>query len=237
MAARSTFERESHRRIQRVLAALDAGALARFSCWFGGGTRIAMDLGEYRESRDIAFLCSDASAYADLRVAVGREGYGALCPASGDVKLPREIRADQYGVRFPAVVDGQTIRVELVREARIELSQLVQLPWTHVAGLSIDDCYAEKLLANCDRWADTDSLGRDLIDLAALRRAHGPIPDKAWRAAESAYKTAPRDALRKAALAYLGDAKRRERCARGLAVSEADAEHLRATIQTLLGEI
>lgn len=195
-----------------------------------------MDLGEYRESRDIDFLCSDASAYADLRVAVGRDGYGALCPATGDVELPREIRADQYGVRFPAIVDEQTIRVELEREARLELSQPVELAWTHVAGLSINDCYAEQLSANCDRWADTDSLSRDLIDLAALSRAPGRIPDEAWRAAESAYKTAPRDALRKAASAYLGDAKRRERCARGLAVRAADAERLRVTIETLLGE-
>jgi hypothetical protein len=237
MAARSTFERETHRRIQRVLEALDADALARFSCWFGGGTRIAMGLGEYRESRDIDFLCSDASGYADLRVAVGQDGYKTLFVAEHSVELPREIRADQYGVRFPAVVDGQSIRVELVREARIELTHPARPSWTDIACLSIGDCYAEELLANCDRWADTDSLSRDLIDLAALRRAHGPIPDKAWHAAESAYKTAPRDALRRAALAFLGDAKRGERCTAGLVIDEAKAERIRATIQTLLGEI
>ncbi len=109
--------------------------------------------------------------------------------------------------------------------------------WAPVACLSIPDCYAEKLLANCDRWADSDSLFRDLIDLAALRSAHGTIPDSAWRAAESAYKSAPREALRKAGLACLGDAARRARCSAGLGIAEADAERLRATVQQLLGEL
>jgi hypothetical protein len=233
------FEREAHRAVLHVLAELDAAALTRFCCWFAGGTRIAMDLGEYRESRDADFLCSDASAYADLRVAVQKDGYGALFREfDGEgVVLPREIRADQYGVRFPAVVAGRTVRVELVREARIQLSAPVRPAWAPVACLAIPDCYAEKLLANCDRWADSDSLFRDLVDLAALRAAHGPIPDRAWHAAESAYKSAPREALKKAALAYLADAERRARCSAGLGIPLSDADRLRATIQQLLGEL
>jgi hypothetical protein len=233
------FERPAHRAVIRVLSALDASALAQLSCWFGGGTRIAMDLGEYRESRDIDFLCSDASAYADLRVAVQRHGYAALFgpSRSDEVELPREIRADQYGVRFPAVIAGSAIRVELIREARIELARPVHPDWSPVPCLSIGDCYSEKLLANCDRWADSDSLCRDLLDLAALRSWHGPIPDAAWAAAESAYKTAPRDALISAAQAFLSDANLRARCASALTITAPVAERLAAAVRALQAEV
>ena len=53
------FERPHHQRIAHVLSALDGGVLAQLSCWFGGGTCIALKFGEYRESVDIDFLVSD----------------------------------------------------------------------------------------------------------------------------------------------------------------------------------
>jgi hypothetical protein len=55
------FRRTHHRAIARVLRAMDAEFLARAGCFFGGGTQLAMTLGEYRESRDIDFLRSLSS--------------------------------------------------------------------------------------------------------------------------------------------------------------------------------
>lgn len=61
------FDRPHHQCIARVLASLDAGLLREHACWFGGGTAIALRLGEFRESVDIDFLVSDAHAYRELR--------------------------------------------------------------------------------------------------------------------------------------------------------------------------
>lgn len=54
------FERPHHQRIAHVLAAMNWDALRQHGCLFGGGTRIALRYGEYRESVDIDFLVSDA---------------------------------------------------------------------------------------------------------------------------------------------------------------------------------
>ena len=53
------FERPHHRRIAKLLGALDAAKLASHHCFFGGGTAIALLHGEYRESRDVDFLISE----------------------------------------------------------------------------------------------------------------------------------------------------------------------------------
>jgi hypothetical protein len=214
------FEREQHRAIAIVLDALDASALRAWECFFAGGTRIALDHGEFRESRDADFLCFNTELYADLRMAVRDRGYSALFSASGRerIDLPREIRADQYGVRFPVVVGTSTIRVEIVKESRFELGAPVLPSWSAVPCIRIGDCFTAKLLANSDRWADRDSLARDLLDLAVLSDAHGPIPPESWRAAERAYKSAVRDDLTKASELFLTDAEHRSRCFEGLAV-------------------
>ena len=212
--------RPLHLALSRVLDAFDAALLGRHRFLFGGGTRIALDLDEFRESKDLDFLCSDASSYGDLRLLASREGYGALLPGASraEVQFPREMRIDQYGIRFPAVVESVTIRVELIREARISLGPSTRIIGVPVESLALPDVYAEKLLANSDRWADRQVLSRDLIDLAALRRWRGPVPPQAWTAAEAAYRAAPRDDLAKAITAFLADPAYQQRCFEGLAV-------------------
>ncbi len=216
------FRREQHRRVAVVLGALRSDLLARCRFWFGGGTRIVLELGEYRESRDVDFLCSDAEGYAELRLRAATGAFPALFSDEGRARLefPREIRIDQYGIRFPVTCDGESLKVELIREARVELSGGARPAWAPVDCLSVEECYIEKLLANSDRWADRQFLSRDLLDLAALRAACGPIPEEAWRQAEKAYRSAPRDDLRKALTAFGSDAPYQSRCFTGLAVEE-----------------
>jgi hypothetical protein len=208
----------------QVLAALDAEVLARTSFRFGGGTCLALGHGEYRMSRDLDFVCSDPAGYAELRSAVRERGYAALFPAPARASLgfPREIRVDQYGLRFPVLVGATSIRVEMIREARVVLGAADRASWTPVPVLSTTDAFTEKLLANSDRWADRDDLARDLIDLAVLRAEHGPIPAEAWSAAEGAYRAAPREDLRKAAERFLGEPEYQQRCFAGLQVEGAD---------------
>jgi|SRR6185295_7318486 len=217
------FERPQHRLVLVVLQGLRSDVLADCRFLFAGGTRIVMELEEYRVSKDIDFLCSEAESYAQLRLAARQRGYAALFTPEGQARFqfPREIRVDQYGIRFPLVYEDDQLAVELIREARIELDPGKRPPWSPVECLSINDCYAEKLLANSDRWADRQVLSRDLVDLAALREQLGPIPEAAWSKAEAAYKSSPKADLAKALNAFAEDAAHRRRCFDGLSVVAA----------------
>jgi nucleotidyltransferase AbiEii toxin of type IV toxin-antitoxin system len=233
------FRRERHRKVLELVSAFDAGLLARCRFLFGGGTRIVLELDEYRESLDVDFLCSAAEGYAELRFQASSRGYDALFKAEArrGLHLPREMRIDQYGIRFPVEIAGSPIRVELIREARIELDAGVRPDWSPVDCLALTDCFAEKLLANSDRWPDRQVLSRDLIDLGALRQRIGPIPDGAWAKVEPAYKAAARDDLRKALTAFLGDAAYQRRCFESFQIDEPDEilEGMKLLIQELAG--
>jgi hypothetical protein len=168
------FEREHHRRVARVLQALDAERLHAQRCLFGGGTALALRHGEYRESVDIDFMVSHREGYRMLRQWLsGPAGLHALCRPTADAKdaftQTREVRADQYGVRTMLRVDDIEIKFEIVLEARITFDapgdgDLV----CGVATLTPLDAAASKLLANSDRWRDDAMLSRDLIDLAMM---------------------------------------------------------------------
>ena len=216
------FRRSQHRSVLALLAALQADTLAHSRFLFGGGTRIVLELDEFRESYDVDFLCSDAEGYAELRFAAATRGYAGLFTSSSLAQLafPREMRIDQYGIRFPVESGGDLLKVELIREARIDLDPGVRPEWSPVDCLSLSDCYAEKLLANSDRWADRQVLSRDLIDLSVLRMRLGAIPETAWRKAEVAYKSAAQTDLRKALEAFLGDPQHQERCFQGLRIDD-----------------
>jgi hypothetical protein len=214
------FRREQHRNVLALLAAFDSQKLARCKCLFAGGTRIVLELDEYRVSHDVDFLCSDSEGYAELRFEAAKGGYESLFDRNraADLGFPREMRIDQYGIRFPVVIASDSIRVELIREARIGLDPAVQPDWSPVGCLSLLDCYAEKLLANADRWADRQVLSRDLVDLCALRWRVGPIPEEAWKKVEVAYRTAARDDLRKALSAFEQNVPYRQQCFQGLGI-------------------
>lgn len=227
----------SEARTRLVLAAVDAPRLDRCGFYFAGGARIALAHGGFRISFDVDFLCASAPGYAELRQAVRAEGLRAIFSEGGLASLgtPREPRIDQYGIRFPVVVDGTQLRVEMSREGRIALGPPERVEWTQAPCLSLVDCFAEKLLANSDRWPDRDTLARDVIDLAVLRGQHGRIPEAAWRAAEGAYGSAPREDLRKAIAAFRADERFRERCFAGLQIRDPDP--VLAGVELLHGDL
>jgi nucleotidyltransferase AbiEii toxin of type IV toxin-antitoxin system len=219
------FRREQHRKVLALLQVFDSPKLSRCKFLFGGGTRIVLDLEEYRESHDVDFLCSDAEGYAELRFEASTKGYDALFKADSrhGLHFPREMKIDQYGIRFPVEIEGSLIRVELIREARIDLNPGIRPDWSPVDCMAVSDCYAEKILANSDRWADRQVFSRDLIDLSALRMRFGPVPEEAWGKVERAYKTAGRDDLRKAIAAFAEDASYQQRCFQGLSIEDPAA--------------
>jgi len=177
---------ELHQKILVVLNHLNADFLQACGAYFGGGTLLALMFDEYRISQDIDFLCSSAIGYRQLRRAIFDRGYEALFLRRDQVYLPREIQTNQSGVRFPVVIDGYSINVEIVAAGRIELEQPETFDGLPVACLNSIDRVAEKLLANSDRWLDQSTASRDLIDLAVLR-LQAPFPEQAIAKAEAAY--------------------------------------------------
>jgi hypothetical protein len=220
----SDYRRARHRTIAHVLAALDGVFLESTKCYFGGGTRLALDLGEYRESQDLDFLCSDVAGYRTLRSGISQRSLGALLKESPhSVSLLREIRTDQYGIRTVLGVDGEPVKFEIVLEARIALN------YTHVKKIPVPvldrtSCFAEKWLANADRWNDVSVMSRDAIDLAFMLRSWSAEEAQAGATlAAKAYGTAIGRAARSAVANLISNASYRKRCAGNLAIDDAKA--------------
>ena len=226
------YRRPRHRKVARVLDALDADVLARTHCYFGGGTRIVLELDEYRESEDIDFICSDLAGYRAVRATVENRSLGILLPKSpSGVSLLRDVRADQYGIRTVFGVEGEPVKFEIILEARIQVTaaKVKSIP---VPVLDRISCFAEKWLANADRWNDTAVLSRDALDLAFMLRAWDI--DEARAGAElavGAYGDAVRRAARAASIKLLEDAKYRKHCIENLAI--ADSKRLLSGLKSL----
>lgn len=180
------FQNAHHNAILRALRDLDGDLFSRAECYFGGGTAITLALGEYRESVDMDFLCASREGYALLRKAIWGTGLPGLLRAGATLGALRDLRTDQYGIRTILAVDDMPIRFEIVREARIDLGGAMNDDYG-VPVLSRIDMYAEKLLANDDRWSDPSVMSRDIIDLSMMIARWGPIPEAAWAKAVAAY--------------------------------------------------
>lgn len=184
----SMFDHEHHCKILSVLNALDPSLFKETGSYFGGGTLISLLHDEYRWSKDVDFLCAVGPGYRKLRQAAMEAAFAPsfLFLNQDNLEFPRDLTADQYGIRFLVMVDATPIKFEIVAEARIELGEPETHGWLNVPCLNQTDRYAEKLLANADRWADSSIESRDLIDLAVLR-LHGEHSDAAIAKAEAAY--------------------------------------------------
>lgn len=185
-----------------VLSILDAPLLAENNCWFGGGTAIVLANGEFRESADIDFLVSDPKSYRTLRQMVRDHGLDAL--AIRELEVGRTPSVDGYGIRTSVLVARVAIKFEIIHEGRIDLDTPAE--GDEICGLRIltrTDQVATKLLANDDRWADTSTFSRDLIDLAMMKPDTAALKAGARKAVD-AYGTTVGESLDNA-VSYLRD--------------------------------
>lgn len=222
------FERQHHQRVWQLLLSLNTELLAQTACYFGGGTAIVLQLGEYRESVDVDLLCASHEGYRLLRNTVNEHDLGALL--TRPVALAREVRADRYGIRTFCKIDETAIKLEIVREDRIPLDGQ-PLPSWPVPALSRTDMYAEKLLANTDRWADRSTASRDAIDLAMMVHHWGPIPTEAWRKVHEAYGASADRALANAR-SLLDDERHLSSCLQKMRMDEALAPIIRLALKS-----
>lgn len=212
------FARESHRQVAAALARLDRKFLESAGCHFGGGTRIVLELGEYRESRDIDFLCASREGYRQVRETVTERTLGAI--ASKRLVLAREVRRDQYGVRTWLDCGSLKLKFEILREARIELAGM-KVPGVPVSCLDHAHCLAEKFLANADRGLDASTLSRDAVDLAFMFAAW-PVAEAArgLELARAAYGADVDRKLSSAVGKLRADRTWRSRCIEGLGIRD-----------------
>ena len=215
------FKRSAHRQVLVVLSGLDRAFLENAKCWFGGGTRIVLELSEYRESKHIDFLSSDRDGYRQLREVVTATSLGGILQPG--LSLAREVRADQYGIRTFIETEGVSVKFEVVREARIDVEG-EDVPGIPVACLTRRYCFAEKFLANADRGLDASTLSRDLVDLAFMIEGWSKGDAQAGMViAKSAYG----DSIRRSLAAVISKVKEdrvyRNRCIDGLGITDRKA--------------
>jgi hypothetical protein len=223
------YVRPHHRTVAHLLARLNGTLLARARCFFGGGTQLAMAFGEYRESRDIDFLCSDRTGYAMLRAEVQDRSLGRI--AEGPIELAREVRADRDGIRTFLIQGDVRIKFEILLEARLDLDGSFDRA-LGVPVLETRYAIAEKFLANTDRGLDDSTLARDLIDLAFVAM-HTPRAELAGglAIAEVAYGAAVRSALTATLDLFSRDRRKATHCISTLRIS--DTAKLRKGLRVL----
>ena len=216
------FDHPYHQKIHLILDSLNASIFHEVGAYFGGGTLVTLLFNEYRWSKDIDFICPVGPGYRRLRELLGQSGnnQSTFFRKTDSIEFPRHLAADQYGVRFLVVADGAPIKFEIVAENRIQLERHDEFDWTSLPCLSEVDRFAEKLLANADRWNDESIESRDLIDLAVMR-ANGNIPKQSIEKSESAYPVI--DPLEKALRKFRLSERYRNKCFDALQIENRDS--------------
>lgn len=229
-----TFRLDHHNKILTILESLNSDLLKEGSAYFGGGTLIALDFGEYRWSKDIDFICPVPSlGYKHLRTIIFERGHKALFRDLNRIQVGRST-TDQYGIRMVIELDGVPIKTEIIAEARIALDPPRYPEWSPVACLSLNDCFTTKLLANSDRYMDDSVEARDIIDLAVLR-LQSSIPHQAIEKAEKAYEV--KRPLKVAIQRFQERADYRQRCFVSLRIDSSQFPKIIDGIDLLAGDL
>lgn len=170
------FKHPRHDYILRILQAMDRQFLKESGCYFSGGTAIAMAFGEKRLSFDIDFLANEQGIKA-IRNRVLDGGLSSLFV--DDAITVRQESRNAYSIKGVISFDnGEAIKLEIVHEARIDLSFDSGLIAQDENLLTIDKktMIAQKFLAMCDRGLDVGFHSRDFWDLCVL--AHNASSDQ-----------------------------------------------------------
>jgi len=177
------YKVKHHQVIKSALENLNADFFFEHNILFGGGTRIALELSEFRESIDIDFLCPDKVAYRAVREQVSNTSLGHL--VKEDFVYARDIRFDRDGVRTIIDFQGTKIKMEFVSFDNYTLSSSNTPGVFPIPYLDQVSCFYTKLLANADRHLVPPY--KDAFDLLAMYKEWGSLPQRAITLAEEHY--------------------------------------------------
>jgi len=228
------FHRPHHQRISALLNALNAELFRGNRCYFGGGTAIALTYREFRESHDVDFLVSDAPSFQHLRQLVRKNGPSAFFTTPHAVSLHLPFSQDEYGIRGWVGVDEIGIKCEIVAEARTSLD--TPGPANRIGNITTltrSNMITEKLFANSDRYADSSTFHRDLIDLAfmGIGQVHRT---QGFTEAQRAYGEAIARDLKHSAARLVDNPAWLTRCLNALAMT-AETHSVASRIRHLIG--
>ncbi|XKM13668.1 nucleotidyl transferase AbiEii/AbiGii toxin family protein [Orbaceae bacterium ac157xtp] len=177
-----TYKLAHHQKIFNILNNFNVSFLADHGIYFGGGTRIALELHEFRESIDIDLLCPTIESYRAVRNTVTSASLGSLVKAEFDYL--REISFDRYAVRVFIKDVPKPIKLEIVSFEKYHLTgkqdSLFPIPY-----LDVESCFYTKLLANADRA--TQPPYKDIIDILFMTHYWGDIPHSSLANAQTIY--------------------------------------------------
>lgn len=179
----SKYSIKHHQVIESALDNFNADFFCEHNIIFGGGTRIALELGEFRESVDIDFLCPNKESYRAVREQVTNINLGNL--VKEEFTYLRDVRADRDAVRTVIDYQGTKIKLEFVSFDNYDLSATIDKSQFPVPFLDQTSCFYTKLLANADRKLIEPY--KDIFDILAMFNAWGSIPEQAISLAESHY--------------------------------------------------
>jgi hypothetical protein len=186
------FSIEHHQVIESALKNFNADFFCENNIFFGGGTRIALELNEFRTSIDIDFLCPNKESYRAVRSEVTNVSLGRL--VLQQFEYQREILFSRDAVRTFILVDGRKVKLEFVCFDNYNLTAVFddQFPVPYIDRVS---CFYTKLLANSDRCLSHPY--KDIFDILAMCDKWGGIPAVAFEMAEEHYGAAvKRDLIR-----------------------------------------
>lgn len=176
------FQRERHQVIGDILERFNPDFLGCEGIGFGGGTRIALELNEYRESVDIDLICPSTASYRAVRQTVGERDLGALLRQP--VTLAREVRTTRDKVVTAIEHAGHVVKLEILSFADWHLATMDH-PLFPIPVLDQTACFTTKLTAANDRGRAYPY--KDVVDLIVMQMHWGAIPDEAIREAERHY--------------------------------------------------
>lgn len=180
------FTRPHHQAIEAILNRFDPDFLRDSNILFGGGTRIALELDEFRESVDIDLFCIGKDAYRAARSTVTNISLGKLLGQGEELLLwdNRDIRADRDAIRALLDAPQRPIKLEIINFANDRLMSDTQQTFSPIPCVNHEGCFATKLTANADRYQNHI---KDILDLCMMRREWGQVPPSAWEMACDEY--------------------------------------------------
>ena len=176
------FQRECHQVISDILERFNVDFFVCEGIGFGGGTRIALELDEYRESVGIDLICPSTASYRAVRQTVGGHDLGALLRLP--VRLAREVRTTWDKVVTAIEHAGHVVKLEIICFADWHLAT-EHHPLLPVPVLNHTACFTTKLTAANDRGRAAPY--KDVVDLIVMQTHWGDIPEAAIREAERHY--------------------------------------------------
>lgn len=195
----SQYRLPHHQLIEKCLHNFDSEFLKTNHILFGGGTRISLEIDEYRESVDIDFLCQDKQSYRAVREQVTNQSLGTL--VYEEFKYFPEIRFNRDAVRTFLLLDDVRIKLEFVCFDNYELVASEDTARFPVPFIDHVSCFYTKLLANTDRAGEPPY--KDIIDILAMIWKWGDIPETSLQLAKSHYGKSVDERLRFAVKDFL----------------------------------